>query len=77
VTARIPSELAKGFWPLIVESSPLVDPPPEREVTWLAQRLVAQIAFQEWTADRKLRQPAFLGLRDDEPPTDCLLPKAR
>jgi bifunctional non-homologous end joining protein LigD len=68
--------LAKTFRPVIVKSSLFVDPPREKNVTWLAPRLVAQIAFQEWTADRKLRQPAFLGLRDDKPPTDCVLPKA-
>jgi bifunctional non-homologous end joining protein LigD len=28
--------------------------------------LVAQLAYQEWTADGKLRQPAFLGLRTDK-----------
>jgi bifunctional non-homologous end joining protein LigD len=44
-------------------------------VTYLAPRLVAQIAFQEWTADRKLRQPAFLGLRDDKSAEECLLPE--
>jgi ATP-dependent DNA ligase len=27
------------------------------DVNWLAPRLVAQISFQEWTADGKLRQP--------------------
>ena len=70
------AELAKRFRPLIVKSSRFVEPPREKNVTWLAPRLVAQIAFQEWTADRKLRQPAFLGLRDDKQPTDCLLPKA-
>jgi bifunctional non-homologous end joining protein LigD len=34
-------------------------------------RLVAQIAFAEWTKDGKLRQPAFLGLRDDKKPSEC------
>ena len=75
-TQRSLAELAKRFRPLTVKSSPFVDPPREKNVTWLAPRLVAQIAFQEWTADRKLRQPAFLGLRDDKQPTDCLLPKS-
>ena len=37
-------------------------------MVFLAPRLVAQISFQEWTADRKLRQPVFLGLRDDKRP---------
>jgi ATP-dependent DNA ligase len=29
---------------------------------------------QEWTADEKLRQPAFLGLRDDKSAREVLLP---
>jgi len=65
--------LAQRFKPLTRKNSPFVDPP-RGEATWLAPRLVAQIAFEEWTADRKLRQPAFLGLRDDKDPRDCTLP---
>jgi ATP-dependent DNA ligase len=67
--------LAKAFRPHIRSSPPFVDPPREKNVTWLAPRLVAQIAFQEWTADRKLRQPVFLGLRDDKKPTEVVLPE--
>jgi bifunctional non-homologous end joining protein LigD len=51
-----------------------VDPPREKDVTYLKPRLVAQISFQEWTADRKLRQPVFLGLRDDKRPEEVRLP---
>jgi bifunctional non-homologous end joining protein LigD len=36
--------------------------------------LVAQVAFQEWTHDKKLRQAVYLGLRDDKEPRECLLP---
>ena len=28
--------------------------------------LMSQIKFSEWTRDKKLRQPVFLGLRDDK-----------
>jgi bifunctional non-homologous end joining protein LigD len=51
--------LAKALRPLVRSSSPFVEPPREKNVTWLEPRLVAQIAFQEWTADQKLRQPVF------------------
>lgn len=40
-------------------------------VTWVRPALVAQIAFAEWTADDKLRQPVFLGLRHDKKPSEC------
>ena len=33
---------------------------------WVKPELVCQIAFSEWTRDDKLRQPAFLGLREDK-----------
>ena len=69
------AELAKEFRPLIRNSSPFVDAPREKNVTWLEPRLVAQIAFQEWTADQKLRQPVFLGLRDDKEPSESVLPE--
>ena len=43
------------------------DPAPRlRKATWVRPDLVAQLAYQEWTADGKLRQPAFLGLRSDK-----------
>ncbi|HKQ39394.1 MAG TPA: non-homologous end-joining DNA ligase, partial [Verrucomicrobiae bacterium] len=34
--------------------------------TWVEPRLVCQIAFTEWTRDRHLRHPVFLGLREDK-----------
>jgi bifunctional non-homologous end joining protein LigD len=34
---------------------------------WVKPDLVAQIKFTEWTDDRKLRHPVYLGLRDDKP----------
>jgi bifunctional non-homologous end joining protein LigD len=67
--------LFKKFRPLVQPKPSLVDPPREKHVTYLAPRLVAQIAFQEWTREGKLRQPVFLGLRDDKDPRECLLPK--
>ncbi len=38
-----------------------------RKVTWIRPELVAQIRFVEWTQDGLLRQPVFIGLRDDKP----------
>ena len=33
---------------------------------WVAPRLVVEVKFAEWTADGMLRQPIFLGVRDDK-----------
>jgi len=67
--------LHRQFQPLLRTQSTLVNPPREKGVVFLAPRLIAQISFQEWTADGKLRQPVFLGLRDDKIPQDVILPK--
>ncbi|HZV33874.1 MAG TPA: non-homologous end-joining DNA ligase [Verrucomicrobiae bacterium] len=34
--------------------------------TWLKPRLVCEIRFSEWTEEGRLRQPVFLGLREDK-----------
>jgi bifunctional non-homologous end joining protein LigD len=63
--------LRQKFRPLIQSKSPFVtDSTKDREVTFLKPKLVAQISFAEWTKDNKLRQPVFLGLRDDKSPKD-------
>jgi bifunctional non-homologous end joining protein LigD len=67
--------LYQRFQPLVRVRSALADPPRDTGVVYLAPRLIAQVSFQEWTADRKLRQPVFLGLRDDKSPRDVLLPE--
>jgi len=56
---------------LRTDTSPFDPPPPIRDAVWVKPRLVAQIAYAEWTADGKLRQPAFLGLRTDKKPEEC------
>ena len=52
------------------ERAPFDPAPPMREATWVRPDLVAQLAYQEWTADGTLRQPAFLGLRTDKKPKE-------
>jgi bifunctional non-homologous end joining protein LigD len=45
---------------------------PKSKVHWVQPKLVAQIAFTEWTSAGKLRHPRFLGLRIDKKPTDVV-----
>jgi bifunctional non-homologous end joining protein LigD len=39
---------------------------------WVEPRLVCQIRFTEWTRDGHLRQPVFLGLREDKDPWEVI-----
>lgn len=39
---------------------------------WVAPELVAQVAFAEWTTAGRLRQPRFLGLREDKAARDVV-----
>jgi bifunctional non-homologous end joining protein LigD len=71
------AKLFRKFQSVVRQKPPVVDPPRERDVTWLAPRLVAQIAYGEWTDDRKLRQPVFLGLRDDKRAEEVTFPEAK
>jgi bifunctional non-homologous end joining protein LigD len=68
--------LYKRFQPLVRSKVGLIDHPREKGVVFIAPKLVAQISFQEWTADRKLRQPVFLGLRDDKSARDVFMPRS-
>lgn len=68
------ASLHHRFQSLVRSQTALVDPLREKGMVFIAPTLVAQISFQEWTADRKLRQPVFLGLRDDKSAQDVLLP---
>jgi bifunctional non-homologous end joining protein LigD len=55
--------------PLERKTSPFEETPRPREpVHWVRPAIVVEVKFNEWTADGKLRQPIFLGTRDDKDP---------
>src|SRR5690606_18402711 len=39
---------------------------------WAEPKLVVEVRFNEWTRTGKLRQPVFLGLRDDKDPSEVV-----
>ena len=49
-----------------------ITPGEMRKYTWVNPKFVCQIKFAEWTRDLKLRQPVFLGLREDKNPRDVV-----
>lgn len=57
--------------PLERATSPFANPPRTRErAHWVRPSVVVEVRFNEWTADAVLRQPVFLGVRDDKPPRE-------
>lgn len=63
--------LAEKLERLGTEKAPFDPAPRMRDATWVRPKFVAQLVYAEWTADGKLRQPAFLGLRTDKDPSEC------
>jgi DNA ligase D-like protein (predicted ligase) len=65
--------LGKTLAELKTPTSPFEsDDLPRGGVHWVKPRLVAQVAFTEWTREGKLRHPRFLGLRQDKKPEDVV-----
>ncbi len=51
---------------------PFAEKPSTREQAfWVKPELVARVKFSEWTQDRHLRAPRFLGLEDGRDPKAC------
>jgi bifunctional non-homologous end joining protein LigD len=44
---------------------------------WLKPEMVCQVKFSEWTRDAKLRQPVFLGLREDKDAREVIREQAK
>ena len=68
--ARLRSLETSG--PSFVDARPI-----PRGTHWTRPELVAQIGFAEWTNDGRLRQPRFLGLRDDKRPAEAVRERPR
>jgi bifunctional non-homologous end joining protein LigD len=46
---------------------PFAEPPqPNETVHWVRPEVVVEVKFSEWTADGRLRQPIYVGTRDDK-----------
>lgn len=51
----------------------VVAPRTNERAHWVTPKVVVEVKFAEWTKDRLLRQPIFLGVRDDKPARDVTL----
>ncbi|MGN0961109.1 MAG: non-homologous end-joining DNA ligase [Christensenellales bacterium] len=72
-TESLRKELHSIFQNHIRKTSPLSNEIKEKNVTWLTPKFVAEIQYAELTKDRLLRQPSFIGLRNDKKPKEITL----
>src|SRR5687768_5129659 len=65
------AEMYRRLAPLEQDKSPFVETPKTNErAHWVKPKVVVEVKFSEWTGDGKLRQPIYLGTRDDKDPTE-------
>lgn len=65
------ARLMRLLQPLERSSSPFAETPKmprvrRSDVVWVEPKLVAEVEFAEWTRERRLRAPAYVGLREDK-----------
>jgi bifunctional non-homologous end joining protein LigD len=64
-------EMYHRLKPLERKTSPFEETPKTNaKAHWVSPEIVVEVKFNEWTADRRLRQPIFLGVRDDKAPRE-------
>ncbi|GAA5119421.1 DNA ligase D [Luteolibacter yonseiensis] len=68
---RSSAELLKIFKPLVTRTASLKIP--DKGITWLKPRLVAEVEFAQITRDGLIRQGSFIALREDKSPEDVHL----
>jgi bifunctional non-homologous end joining protein LigD len=57
---------------LAIAKSPFDTTPRLQEIAhWVKPELVARVKYGQWTKDKKLRQPVFLGFQEDRIASDC------
>jgi bifunctional non-homologous end joining protein LigD len=65
-------ELTPKLKKIEIDVSPFDEEVKEKEVHWVRPELVAEIGFENWTREGRLRQPRYRGLRFDKNPKDVV-----
>lgn len=70
-SSRMLAEIGAKLKKIERKTSPFSTTPATNERPhWVEPKYIAEIKFNEWTAGGNLRQPIFLGLRDDKDPRE-------
>lgn len=64
-------DMHQRLTPLITSKCPFKKKPKTNTpATWVIPKLMCAVKFQEWTNDGSMRQPIFIGLREDKRPLE-------
>ncbi len=67
------ADMFRRLRPIERKTSPFAETPRTNErAHWTRPAVVVEIRFNEWTTEGKLRQPVFLGVRDDKAPLEVV-----
>ncbi len=67
------AEIGAKLKPLVRATSPFATKPKTNSpVTWVEPGLVCEVFFHGWTPDGLMRQPTFVGLREDKSPREVV-----
>jgi bifunctional non-homologous end joining protein LigD len=73
------AQLSAKLRPLVRKTSPVADSVPRADASdavWVRPALVGEVTFAEFTADRRLRQASWRGLREGMGPADVTVEAA-
>ncbi len=74
----VEKQLFEKLQTIEVRRCPFSPEPKTRErAHWLKPAMVARVGYAEWTSDRHLRQPRFLGLQPDRDPKESTFMKEK
>jgi bifunctional non-homologous end joining protein LigD len=74
-TFKVRTDLKKHLDKFVRATSPLTALPKDpglRETKWTEPKMIAEVAFTEWTSDGSIRHPSFQGLREDKNPKEVV-----
>ena len=63
--------------PFVQKDSPFAVTPKIAAAIWVKPQIIGEVSFREWTTEGLMRQPIFMGLRDDKPPKQVKREKAK
>lgn len=76
-TDELLAEIKQKLKPLITPRSPFKKKPKTNAPpTWVEPKLICEVKFSDWTEEGMMRQPIFLGLREDKSPQQVRREKA-